>query len=133
TLATLLRVVMRRAGVGPWMATIVAGTFVLYGTGQANIWFAIQMSLVISLAAGVAHLLLADHDGPFDRRDALGLAAGVVGLTSSGVGPAAVAMVGLAVLIRRGWRLALVHTVPLGVLYLAWVAWQKPLEQGGGD
>jgi hypothetical protein len=136
-LAALLRVVMRRVGVGPWTATIVAATFVLYGTGQQNIWFAIQISMVTSMVCGVGHLLLADHDGPFDRRDALGLAAGAVGLMASGVGPPLVAMVGLAVLIRRGWRLALVHTVPLAALYLLWTVWQRPLSQGtdalGGD
>ena len=136
-LVVLLRLVMRRAGVGPWTATIVAATFVLYGTGQQNIWFAIQISMVTSMVCGVGHLLLADHDGPFDRRDALGLAVGAVGIMASGVGPPLVAMVGLAVLIRRGWRLALIHTVPLAALYGLWSLWQKPLEQGtdavGGD
>jgi hypothetical protein len=133
TLAALLRVVMRRVGVGPWMATIVAGTFVLYGTGQQNIWFAIQISMVASMVFGVAHLILADHDGPFDRRDALGLAAGALGLMASGVGPPLVAMVGVAVLIRRGWRLALVHTVPLAALFVLWSLWQHPLDQGSAE
>jgi hypothetical protein len=39
-----------------------------------------------------------------------------------------VAMVGLAVLIRRGWRLALIHTVPLAGLFFVWSLWQRPLE-----
>ena len=123
TLASLLRVVMRRAGVGPWVATLVAGVFVLYGTGWENILSGVQISMVGSMVFGVTHLLLADHDGPFDRRDALGLCAGALGLMSSGVGVALVAMVGVAVLIRRGWRMALVHTVPLALLYLSWYFW----------
>ncbi len=129
TLATLLRVVMRRAGVGPWVATVVAGVFVLYGTGWENILLGVQISMVGSMVFGVTHLLLADHDGPFDRRDGLGLAAGALGLMASGVGVALVAMVGVAVLVRRGWRLALVHTVPLAGLYVLWWSWQGSSEQ----
>lgn len=132
-LAGLLRVVMRRCGVGPWIATIVAGAFVLYGTGQQNIVFAIQISMVTSMICGVGHLVLADHDGPFDRRDLLGLVVGAIGVMASGVGPPLVVMVGVAVLLRRGWRLAFVHTAPLATLYLLWFAWQRPLDQGSGD
>jgi hypothetical protein len=125
TLAALLRVVMRRAGVGPWLATVAAGSFVLFGTGYQNILFGIQMSMVGSMVFGLAHLLLADHDGRADRRDAIGLGLGAVGVMASGVGPPMVMIVGLAVLIRRGWRAALLHTVPLGVLYLLWHLWQQ--------
>lgn len=128
-LAGLLRSVMRRSGAGPWISTIVAGAFVLYGTGQQNILFAIQISMVTSMICGVGHLILADHDGPFDRRDLAGLVVGALGVMASGVGPPLVAMVGLAVLIRRGWRLAFVHTAPLAALYLAWFLWQQPLDQ----
>ena len=38
-----------------------------------------------SLVFGVAQLLLADHDGPVDRRDWLALAAGLIGLMCSGI------------------------------------------------
>lgn len=112
-LAVLLRTVMRRVGVGPWVATIVAGSFVLYGTGQQNVVFAIQISMVTSMVFGVGHLLLADHDGGFDRRDAVGLGLGLLAIMASGVGPPMVMMVGVFVLLRRGWRLALIHTVPV--------------------
>ena len=33
-----------------------------------------------------------------------------------------VGVVGLAVLLRRGWRPALVHTVPLAACYVVWLA-----------
>jgi hypothetical protein len=39
----------------------------------------------------------------------------------SGVAVTMVAVVGLSTLVRRGWRVALLHTVPLGALYLAWL------------
>lgn len=120
TLATLIRIVVRRAGVGPWVATIVALVFVFFGAGQQNIYQAIQVSLVGSMVYGLAHLLFADHDGGFDWRDGVGLGFGALSLLSSGLGPPLVVMVGLAVLIRRGWRSALVHTVPLAIMYGVW-------------
>lgn len=125
TLATLLRVVMRRSGVGPWMATLVAGTFVLFGVGYENMLLAIQISMVGSLVFGTAQLLLSDHDGPFGRRDVVGIGCGLVALMASSVGVATVLAVGVAVLIRRGWRAALLTTAPLGVVYVGWFAWQR--------
>ena len=40
--------------------------------------------------------------------------------SSIGVSVTLVAVVGLAVLIKRGWRMALVHTVPLGAIFGLW-------------
>ena len=118
--AVLLRVVMRRAGVHPWLATAAAGLFVLLGSGFQNILWAFQIGFVGSLVFGLGHLLLADHEGGFDRRDALGLVCGLAALMCSGVGVTLVAVVGLAVLVRRGWRLAIVHTVPPAAAFGAW-------------
>ncbi|MGH9027414.1 MAG: hypothetical protein ACRDWD_15055, partial [Acidimicrobiia bacterium] len=120
TAAALLRVVMRRAGAGPWASTAAASLFALFGAGLANIVWAFQIGFVGSLVLGLIHLLLADHDGQFDRRDWFGLAAGLLGLMCSGVGVTMALAVGVAVLIRRGWRVAAVHTVPLAVVYVAW-------------
>jgi hypothetical protein len=120
TLVVLLRVVMRRSGVGAWMATLVAGLFVLFGPGGQNILVAVQITMVTSMVCGFGHLILADHDGPFARRDLIGIGLGVVGLMSSGVGLVLVAIVGLATLLRRGWRTALAHTVPLGAIFGVW-------------
>lgn len=124
-LAVLLRVTMRRAGAGPWVATVVAGTFVLFGVGYENMLLSIQVSMVGSMVFGLLQLLLSDHDGPFDRRDALGLVAGLLAIMSSSVGIPMVVAVGVAVLIRRGWKLAAVHTLPLAATYLCWLAWQR--------
>jgi hypothetical protein len=77
---------MRRLGVRPIIATATAVPFVCFGAGAMNIFFAIQISLAGSLFFGLAHLLLADHDGPVDRRDVLGLAFGVVALMCFAVG-----------------------------------------------
>jgi hypothetical protein len=118
--AGLLRAVMRRAGVGPWIATIIASVFALYGAGAQNILWGFQITFTWPLAFGLTHLLLSDHEGRIDRRDWLGLAAGLAAIMSSGVGVTMVVAVGIAVLLRRGVRAALFHTVPLGAIYLLW-------------
>ncbi len=120
TSAVLLRVVMRRAGVHPWLATIAAGAFAFLGSGYENIIWAFQVGFAASLAFGLAHLLLADHDGAFDRRDVLGLLFGLAGLISSGAAVPLTIVVGVATLFRRGWRLALAHTAPLGAVFAVW-------------
>ena len=55
---------MRRAGVRPWLATLLAGVFVFFGSGAENILIAFQITFVGSLVFGLTQLLLADHDGP---------------------------------------------------------------------
>jgi hypothetical protein len=118
--ACLLRVVMRRAGVHPWLATAAATLFVFLGSGNENLVRAFQFTFAGSLAFGLGQLVLADRDGPFGRRDLAALGAGLAGLMCSGTSVALVAVVGLAVLLRRGWRMAAVQTVPLAVVYAAW-------------
>jgi hypothetical protein len=120
--AALLRVVMRRAGVRPWVATLTALVFVFFGAGAENILIAFQITFVGSLVFGLVQLVLADHDGPWDRRDWLGLLAGFAGLMCSGVAIAMIVVVGVAMLLRRGWRIALLHTAPLAVAYVIWSA-----------
>jgi hypothetical protein len=116
----LLRVVMRRAGVSPWMATLVALVFVFFGSGAENILIAFQITFVGALFFGLVQLLLADHDGRWDYRDWLGLLAGLAGLMCSGVAIAMTIVVGIAMLLRRGWRVALLHTAPLAIAYGIW-------------
>ena len=118
--AMLLRVVMRRAGVQPWIATAAAATFVLFGAGSQDILIAFQMTFTGALTLGLAHLLLADHEGGLDRRDAFGLLAGLGALLCSDVAVVMIAAVGLALILRRQWRAAALHTAPLAAVYVAW-------------
>ena len=123
--AALVLVVMRRAGVRPWLATIVAVLFVYFGAGAENILVAFQITFVGALVFGLAQLLLADHDGPIGRRDWFGLLAGWAGLMCSGVAITMTVVVGVAILLRRGprgWRVALFHTAPLAGAYLVWLS-----------
>ncbi len=122
----LLWVVMRRSGVNQWMATLVAGLLILFGSGYQDIIWAFQIGFTGSLAFGLGQLLLADHDGPIDRRDAMALGLGLCALLCSGVGVTMVVVVGVACLARRGWRAAALQCVPLGVGYLIWNALAHP-------
>jgi hypothetical protein len=119
-IAALIRCVMRRAGVGPWVATVAASLFALFGSGYINVVWAFQISFEGALVLGLVHLLLADHDGRVDTRDGLGLVAGLGALMCSAVGIVMAGVVGLAVLLRRGWRVAALHAVPLLVAYAVW-------------
>jgi hypothetical protein len=132
TLCCLLRVIMRRVGVGPWIATVTAATLVLFGPAETNILAGVQISQVGSIVLGFSHLLLADHDGPIDRRDWLGLLCGLGSIMSSGIGPPLVMIVGLAAIIRRGWLPAIFHTLPLAAVYVIWWLSNRtisPIEQ----
>jgi hypothetical protein len=119
-IVALLWLTMRRLGVRPAIAALTALPFAFFGAGSTNIVFAFQIALTGALFCGLAQLLLADHDPPTDRRDAIGVAFGLVGIMCSAVGVPLVIGVAVAVLIRRGWRPALLHAVPLGVVYIAW-------------
>ena len=137
-LVALLWLVMRRAGVSSWVATATAAVLVLFGAGSQNIVWGFQIGFVGAMAFGVGQLLLADHEdgssghgrfgwlGAFDRRDGLGLAAGAAALMCSGVGITMLAVVGVGVLLRRGWRAAAFHVVPLAVLVGVWLAIEQP-------
>ncbi|MDP9332539.1 MAG: hypothetical protein M3Q30_04400 [Actinomycetota bacterium] len=120
TVAALLRAVMRRAGIGPWLATLAASAYLLFGAGYFNVEFAWQMAWGAALACGLGYLLLIDHDGPTDRRDVIGLLLGVAALMSAGPAVAMVIVVVIAAFLRRGWRVALLHAAPLGTIFLMW-------------
>jgi hypothetical protein len=133
--AALLLTVMRRAGVTPWLATLVAAIFVFFGAGAENILVAFQITFVGALVFGLVQLLFADHDGPIDRSDWLGLLAGFAALLCSGVAITMVFVVGVAALLRRGrrgWRRALFHTAPLALVYLFWLL-VAPKGQSAGN
>jgi hypothetical protein len=118
--ATLLWVIMRRARVRPWVATVVAAAFVFFGSASQDILWADQIGFSGALAFGLTQIVLVDHDGPVDRRDWFALGAGLLSILSAGTAIATLFAVGLAMLVRRGWRIALMQTVPFAVLYGAW-------------
>jgi hypothetical protein len=118
--AAQVRAVMRRANVNAWIATAAASLFLVFGTGRQDIVWAFQIAFTGAIAFGLAQLLLADHDGPFDRRDVIGIGFGFLALMCSAVGVGMAFAVGIATFLRRGWRIALAHTAPLAAVFLVW-------------
>lgn len=116
----MLRIVIRRSGVSQWIATAAAGSMLLFGPGEQGILLAFQIGFTGSIAWGMVHLVLADSEGGFKRRDLLALAFGLLAITSSGIGVVTTVTVGVAVLLRRGWLMAIIHTVPLITIYAVW-------------
>ena len=117
--AALLWVVMRRAGVRPWTATLVASVFTLFGSGAQDVLWAFQITFTGALVLGLVQLLLVDHDGAVDRRDWFGVGAGMLALMCSGVAVTMIVVVVIAALLRRSWRVAALHGAPI-VVYTAW-------------
>ncbi len=120
SMLVLRELMVRRSDINPWVASGVVVPLVFYGSGWQNLVWAIQITLVGSLLFGLIHLLLATRDNPTTRSDLTGLGFGLVGLMCSGVGVTMTVVVGIAVLLRRGWRAAALHTAPLGALYALW-------------
>jgi hypothetical protein len=120
----LTRMVMIRLGSTQWTATLMSALLLLFGGGWENIFFAVQIVYTFSLLAFLAQLLLVDHDGPLDRRDSIGAAISLIGVSSSGFGPFFAFGVGLLLALRRRWQAAAVAVVPQALLLgWWWLTW----------
>jgi hypothetical protein len=119
-IVVLVRKLCVRVGVTQWTATILAGTLAMFGAGWENIVFAIQLVYNLSLLAFLVHLILIDHDGPPDRRDAFGLVAGLVAVASSGFGPFFIVATLLFTVLRRRWKAAAIATIPTALASAWW-------------
>ncbi len=120
-LAHLLWRIIRRVAVDPWIATAGATIVLFMGTGAENLTRAFQMTLLGSLAAGLAWLLVMPSSRSFDpKRDIAGWGLGLIALMSSGVGIVAVGAAALYALMSRGWRMALVVMSVPSVAYALW-------------
>jgi hypothetical protein len=123
TAGVLLWLIVRRVGVRPWIATLVGSVFVLYGAGYQDIIWDFQVGFNAALVFGLAQLLLADHEGRVDRRDYLAITCGVLGLMCAGLAVTMVFIVGLAMLLRRGWPAALLQVGPPAAVFAVWWMW----------
>ena len=116
----LVRVALRRCGVGPWLATALALLVLLTGPGAANLAFGWQIEFIGALFFGLAQLLVSDHAGPLDWRDAAGLLLGLLGLMCSDVSLAMIVMVGFNLVLRGRWGAAVVGVLPLVAAFTIW-------------
>jgi hypothetical protein len=119
--AHLLWRLLLHIGVRPPIATALATVFVLLGAGYENLMWAFQIGFVGSVALGLGGLLLVNHEGPWGRRDVAGWLVSVIGLMFSGISVTMVVVAGLAVLLRRGWRQALLTVSVPSAVYLVWL------------
>jgi hypothetical protein len=116
----LVRVICRRVGVSAWTTTLICSVLLVFGSGWENIVFGIQITYNLSLLAFLAHVVLADHDGPPDWRDAVGAVIGVVGMSSSGFGPFFLFGIALLLVLRRRWIPLAIATVPQALAFAWW-------------
>ena len=127
--SALLWTVARRALVPTWIATAAAVFLLFFGPGRDNIVWAFQLSLTGALALGLGQLVLADHDGPVGRRDAVAASLGLLAVATANTGVVVIIGTVVAVLLRRGLRPALVQATPAGAVYGLWwlrVSRQEP-------
>jgi hypothetical protein len=121
-IVAMVRVVLLRAGVRPWPATGASLLVLLTGAGAGNLAFGWQIEFLGPVMFGLGQLLLTDHDGPPDLRDAAGLLLGFLGLMCSGVAPAFVFLAGANLALRGRWTAAAITVLPLAAVFLAWYA-----------
>ncbi|MEM7139524.1 MAG: hypothetical protein AAF548_00730 [Actinomycetota bacterium] len=119
-------IVARRVHVRPWVALLAVTPYLLLGTGWQNIVWAFQIGLVGSMVFGFAQLYIASNPYEISRKDYVGVVFGILAIGCSGVGVTTTAVAGLAALISRGWKPALLHTVPVGAVFLLWYATYGP-------
>ena len=117
--AHLLWRIMRNAGAQVWVATAITAVFLVLGTGADNISWAFQIGFVGALAAGLGMILAVL--GKTSGRLVAAWVLGVSSLMCSGLGPIMVAIAGLTVLLRLGWRRALVAVSVPAAVYSAWL------------
>ena len=114
---------MRRLGTDPWIATALAGAFLVLGGGVENLTSSFQIGFLLPLAFGLVGAFLLDYSGP-DRwdRDAGYWPLAVAATMSSGIGVCMVLLGAALAFLRRGWRAALRAASVPGAVYLIWLA-----------
>ena len=127
----LVRVILRRNGVCPWVASIGAGVLLFLGTGASDIVQGWQVTFTLPLALGFAALVLGDHSGPWCRRDWFAMCCLVVALASSAVGVAMLITVCVTMFLRRGARVGAAYLAPAALAFLGWYAIWGRSTQGG--
>ena len=111
-----------------WVCGLAPRPFVVMAIGWENVSTAWQITIIAPIALGFAALLVLPQDDPertrFGRRDVAVWALLVVGIMCSGTGVTMAIVVGIAALLRRGWKLALADVSVPAVVYLVWyVTW----------
>jgi hypothetical protein len=133
--AALFLVVLLRARIRPWIALIFATLLVLFAPAQFNVALKVTSITFVGFAVplGLTQLLLADHEGPRNRRDWFGLAAGLAAVLCSSVAIAMLFVVGVAMALTRGWRIMAFHVLPPAIAFTVWFAAIGHKDLGAGQ
>jgi hypothetical protein len=118
-----------RIGVIPAYATAVAALTTVAAVGWENRSTAWQITIIAPVALGFGALLLLPERGPLQRRDAGVAALLLVGLVCSGVGVTMTAVVALAALLRRGWRITAALVAGPAAVYAIWYVFEGTTGQ----
>ena len=107
-IVALLRVVMRRAGVGSWTSTAAAASVAVFSATELNLfWLSYGYSFGAAVLSGLAYVLVATAPGrPAAWRDATAVAFGVLSLIFGNVAVALMVSTAVALALRSGWRRA---------------------------
>ncbi|WP_439939406.1 hypothetical protein ACS3YM_07290 [Nocardia sp. N13] len=116
--------ILRRHGIRPWTATVIAWLVLFYGSGAQAFASTGPMPLTVGMAVGLGALLVWLH-GEGSRRTALAAAALLVlGVMTSAAGVVACLLVAMVVYFRKGVRAAALVAGPAFVAFGTWYAVQ---------
>lgn len=119
-----------RAHVGDWTRTAGAALFMVAASNGTNAMWAFQITLNGTIAIGLGILLLVESNSPMSRpRFGAVIALSLVMVTFSSIAIPMMIAVGVLVLIRHGWRQAMICVLPAAVAFGSWymVIGRKPL------
>lgn len=119
-LVVLIRIAMRRAGVGPWLATGMALLLLVPGFGGWGVTLVAMIVHAWALLFVLGQLLLTDHPGRIDRRDFLGLGLGMLGLLCGNSALPMILAVGLNLALRGRRRAAALAVLPPLTQFTIW-------------
>jgi hypothetical protein len=118
----LLWVLMVRARIRPWVALGFTALTAIPGVGLENLTAAWQVTLVASLALGLAALVVTPERGSPGWRDGVAAVLLTIGVMCSGVGITMLGVVLLVVVVRRDVRSAIAVGALPTLAYAVWYA-----------
>ncbi len=123
TVVALVRVLVRSCGVGPWVATMSAGSLALFNGGGLVVS---QFQMPMALALGLAMVIVVDRVQLSFRRALVSASLGLLAVATSGVAIPVVLSALVVAWVKHGFKTAALLASPIGLAYLAWWLWDSP-------
>jgi hypothetical protein len=134
--AHLVWLILRRIGVGGWIATLLGVFFMMFGGAGENIMWAFQFGFMGAIALGLWVLVLFDRERLSPWISVAIVALSLVAPMFSGTAIPVLAAAAVVGWVRHGFGRAALLLVPTAVSYLAWyflVARQYSVPVAGID